>query len=101
MVTLEYDLPRWVQKEIQEKRFIKEDDSRYMRYCSIEISENHPLTYIDPESFDYSDVHGKCKLAQGMFLVSDKEAVITPIVISEFEHQKNVRSFEKEAFSKN
>ena len=107
--SVKYNLPEEVSRQVENQRFVQNSwkcqngevevsDTRYVRRVRLTISEDKPLTHIHPESFDFSDVYGECEIAQMMLLIDNKkEAVITPMVITEFEHQKNVRTFDEES----
>lgn len=58
------------------------------RSCTVCLTEENAVTYVHPESFDFSDVYGQCKVMQ---LKGYPPSVV------EFEFQKNLRSFEDEA----
>jgi hypothetical protein len=59
-----------------------------VRSCTNCFTEENAVTYIHPESFDFSDVYGQCKIMQIKGY---------PPVVVEFEFQKNLRTFEDEA----
>lgn len=106
---LKHNLPEEIARRVEKVRFsrnirelrdggIEVSDVRYVRNVVVNVPEDAPLTYVDPESFDFSDVYGECVISQMMMLVNDKaEAVVTPMVITKFEHQKNIRSFDEES----
>ena len=78
-------IPEYVYKEIEK---IPLEDS--VRRCVVSILEEDAIAYINPESFDFSDVYGNCEFSQ--FNAQD-------VVVSSFQFEKNVRSFEQEAIS--
>lgn len=87
-------------KQLENLKFIRQHDgdSYYFRECEIFIPENQAVDWMDPESFSLVDVYGKCELAQMMHIVNEgKEAVVTPVIITKHEFEKNQRSFEEVA----
>lgn len=85
------ELPSYAYEEISRLPF-REEYSFPTRRCIVYIAEQDAVTYIDPESFDFSDVYGNCELCQQM-----TGGKTSPIIISKFEFKKNERSMEKEA----
>lgn len=76
-------LPKNVIETIESLDYV--DCVRGWSFC---FTEENAVTYVHPESFDFSEVYGQCKVMQ---LKGYPPSVV------EFEFQKNLRSFEEEA----
>lgn len=84
-------IPEYAKKEIESMAFL-EEGGFFIRRCVVPIDEKDAITYVHPESFDFSEVYGDCELMQVI-----KEKLELPVMISKFQFEKNVRSFEQEA----
>lgn len=82
-------LPEYARRKIEK---CDVDEGTGVRRCPVYIPEEKAVTYIHPESFDFSDVYGECELIQ--VIMEGKES---PVTISKFQFEKNRRSFEQEA----
>jgi len=93
-------IPKDALRKLEGQRFIRypHSSSLYVRRCDVHIKEEDAATWIDPESFDFKDVYGNCTITQGLQVINGgAEVVITPVVFHSYEHEKNFRSWEREA----
>lgn len=90
MKIFEPKLPEYALDEIEKCLFEKGCCGKKTRRCTVDIDEKDAVTIIDPESFAYSDVYGKCEILQVVL----SNHIYT--LISKFEFEKNYRSWESE-----
>ena len=79
---IEKPIPNWAIEQLELCGYVNEE-----RICYIYLSEEDAVTYIHPESFEFSEVYGGCAIMQ-------REGY--PAFVSVFEFQKNQRSAEQE-----
>jgi hypothetical protein len=86
ILKLKSPIPEYACEKLKEVPF----DEGGFRRCMVSIPEEYAITYVHPESFDFSDVYGDCEFSQMGDL---------PVVVSKFQFEKNVRSFEQESIA--